>query len=292
MSQARHYFQLLRLPNLFTAMADIMAGAWVATGITGYPFSPLLATLLLSSTCLYAMGVVLNDYFDRDIDLVERPERPIPSGKISPSSALRLGIVLGIAGIGLSSFVSLSSLIIALLITLSLWIYDQYAKHHPVFGPITMGICRGLNLLLGLSLIPGQIYSYWWLSGFGLLYITAVTLMARGEVGDGLYPIRVRFVAIIIVLCSAGILMLQTPAFLWATLLAVGFFLIWTLSGVWPALKEAVTPNIRRAVGKCIIALPLLDAAIAAPFGGWIAFTSVLIFLLFSYSFAKLFAVT
>jgi 1,4-dihydroxy-2-naphthoate octaprenyltransferase len=292
MSAVRPYLQLIRLPNLFTAMADIMAGAWVAAGVSGSPFTPSIAALLLSSACLYAMGVVLNDYFDRDLDKVERPERPIPSGRISASAALTLGLALGIAGIGLSAFVNLTSLLLAVLIAAFILIYDRFAKPHPVLGPVTMGICRGLNLLLGLSFVPEQVLPYWWLSAFGIVYITGVTLMARGEVGSGFYPVRVRFVAIIIVLCAVGIGLMSSPESLAVTLLAIAVFLAWTLSGVGPALKQAIPANIRRAVGTCIIALPLLDAAIAAPFGGWLAFVSVLLFLLFSYSFAKLFAVT
>ncbi|PZE20014.1 UbiA-like protein EboC [Paenibacillus xerothermodurans] len=293
MSQVRPYLQLIRVPNLFTAMADIMAGAWVAAGLAGSsPFSSQLIALIVSSTCLYAMGVVLNDYFDRHLDKMERPERPIPSGRISPAAALGLGIALGTAGVVAAAVVGMTSLALAVLTVACILLYDRYAKHHPVYGPITMGICRGLNLLLGMSLVPEQLLAYWWLSVFGVLYISAVTLMARGEVGPGSYPIRVRFVAAVIALCSIGVLLISTSAYQAVTLLAVVIFLIWTFSGVGPALKESTAPNIRGAVGKCIVALPLLDAAIAAPFGGWLAFASVVIFLVCSFSLAKLFAVT
>lgn len=292
MSKVRAYLQLIRLPNLFTAMADIMAGVWVAVGISGMTLSGAVLALLFSSTCLYAMGVVLNDYFDRKLDQAERPERPIPSGSVTPAAAVGLGIILGIAGVALASMVNGMSLVLALIIVFLIVLYDRYAKHHAVLGPITMGLCRGFNLLLGISFVPDQVLAYWWLAGFGVLYITSVTLLARGEVGEGVYPVRVRAMAMVIVICAIGATMLSTPSSRTVTLFAVFAFILWTFYGLGPALRKSVASNIRRAVGKCIVALPLLDAAIAAPFGGWAAFLSVVIFMIASYSLARLFAVT
>ena len=70
----RPYLELMRPANVATALADVLAGYAVA----GLGNPRALPWLLLSTACLYAGGVVLNDFFDRDVDRLERPERPIP----------------------------------------------------------------------------------------------------------------------------------------------------------------------------------------------------------------------
>src|ERR1041385_8386665 len=84
------YLQLMRPPNLVTANADVLAGFAVA----GLPRFDLLPWLLVATTCLYAGGVVLNDVFDARLDACERPERPIPSGRVAVRSAAVFGTVL------------------------------------------------------------------------------------------------------------------------------------------------------------------------------------------------------
>ena len=87
----RAYLQLLRLPNVFTAMADMLLG-FLFTHQTLEPW-PQFVLLLGSSSLLYLAGMVLNDYFDRDQDARERPLRPIPSGRVSAANARKLGCV-------------------------------------------------------------------------------------------------------------------------------------------------------------------------------------------------------
>ncbi|MBY7142814.1 UbiA-like protein EboC [Virgibacillus sp. NKC19-3] len=292
-SNLRSYFELVRLPNLFTAMADISAGGWIAVGTVSYFFTSFdFLFLLLASISLYAMGMVWNDYFDVETDRVERPERPIPSGRILPSQALILGIILGVLGIVFAAFVNWMSLLIAFTIVCAVLLYDYDAKHHAVFGPIVMGGCRALNLLLGVSILSDQVGSYWWVSLFGFMYIIAVTYMAQGEVGDQLHPLRVRIMAVTICLCVGGVTLLGLGEHATVTVIAIILFAGWTFKGVGPALRRPIPPRIQKAVGTSIVGYPLLNAAIASIFGGWLAFVTVAIFLGFSYLFSHLFAVT
>src|SRR5947209_11417835 len=96
----RAYAQLVRLPNVFTAMADITLAALAAGALPGRWFGFVL--LLLASACLYCGGMVWNDFFDVEQDRRERPFRPLPSGKVSRGAAARLGAVLLAAGVGLA----------------------------------------------------------------------------------------------------------------------------------------------------------------------------------------------
>src|SRR5438128_2563249 len=88
------YLQLIRLPNVVTAAADSLAGWLLVTGSVDLPgrWLPLTA----ASMVLYAAGTALNDVFDFEIDRTERPNRPLPSGRVSRTTAAWLG------GVGLA----------------------------------------------------------------------------------------------------------------------------------------------------------------------------------------------
>ena len=127
----RAYLQLVRVPNVFTAMADILLG-FLFTHESLEPW-PQLALLLGASSLLYLAGMVLNDYFDRDIDARERPERPIPSGRITPPTAGSLGITMLLGGTALgwiAAFVSgdMRPAMVASLLAAAVFIYDSRAK--------------------------------------------------------------------------------------------------------------------------------------------------------------------
>ena len=103
------YLQLIRLPNVFTAAADSLAGWLLVRGSleeTGH-----WVPLVLASACTYAGGIALNDVCDIEIDRVERPGRPLPSGRISLPIARTLAILLLFSG---SVFANLSGVLYAL----------------------------------------------------------------------------------------------------------------------------------------------------------------------------------
>lgn len=291
-SKVKSFLELVRLPNLFTAMADIMAAGWIVSGLTGHPFSIELVFLLLASALLYACGLIFNDYFDYEIDKKERPERPLPSGRISKQAALYIGLSLLPLALLLAALVNVVSLVIAVVLTLFILLYDRVAKHNYFYGPLTMGMCRLLNLLLGFSLVTDQLIENWWISLISLVYIFTVTFLARAEVGEGTYPVRVKVMATIVVLSSLAVLLIGDWDNLYISIIAILLFLIWTFKGIRLALKSPTAKYIRKAVGTCIVGLPLLVAALATPFGGLAGYLSVAVFMLASYLFTKLFAVT
>ena len=91
------YLKLLRLPNVFTALADIAMGFALVRQQADPP--GLLLCLLASSGFLYLAGMVLNDVWDVEIDRRERPTRPIPSGDVPLNTARMLGFALLSAGV-------------------------------------------------------------------------------------------------------------------------------------------------------------------------------------------------
>ncbi|MFF4347175.1 UbiA family prenyltransferase [Streptomyces sp. NPDC001530] len=136
--------ELLRLPALFTVPGDALAGA-AAVGTR-----PNCRTLLAigSSLCLYEAGMALNDWADRAEDAVERPHRPLPSGRIHPAAALAAAGALTAAGLALAARAGRPSLAIAAPLAATVWAYDLTLKRTPA-GPAAMATARGLDVLLG-----------------------------------------------------------------------------------------------------------------------------------------------
>jgi 4-hydroxybenzoate polyprenyltransferase len=180
----RAYLQLLRLPTVFTAMADVLLG-FQLTHRSFEPW-PKLVGLMIASACLYLAGMVFNDVFDVAQDTRERPDRPIPSGRVSRRAATLLGIGLMVVGMVAAWTVAEQSLVIAAALVVAILAYDRFLKRTPL-GPVGMGLCRGLNLMLGASDYSLVQYNFFWaqpqlpLAGALAIYIAGVTWFARTE---------------------------------------------------------------------------------------------------------------
>lgn len=137
--------RLVRLPAALTVPGDTLAGAAAA----GWPLGRRTVLLPLASALVYWAGMALNDYADRELDAVERPERPIPSGAVSPAEALGVASALTFAGIGVAALAGgRRSVAVVLPLVGSVWAYDLLLKPTPA-GPVAMAGARGLDVLLG-----------------------------------------------------------------------------------------------------------------------------------------------
>ncbi|CAM5615787.1 SCO3242 family prenyltransferase [Streptomyces purpurascens] len=179
-SRRRAWAELLRLPALFSVPGDALAGT-AATGA-----APNSRTLLAigSSLCLYEAGMALNDWADRDVDAVERPHRPLPSGRIRPAAALTAACALTGAGLALASGAGRPALAVAVPLAATVWAYDLGLKHTPA-GPVAMAAARGLDLLLGAAATTGHTRPA--LPSAALLgtHTLAVTTVSRQEAQGG-----------------------------------------------------------------------------------------------------------
>jgi 4-hydroxybenzoate polyprenyltransferase len=93
--------------------------------------------------------MALNDYADREVDAVERPQRPIPSGRVSPATALAFATGLTAAGIGIAAVAGgRKALGVAVPLAATVWAYDLLLKDTPA-GPVAMAAARSLDVLLG-----------------------------------------------------------------------------------------------------------------------------------------------
>jgi 4-hydroxybenzoate polyprenyltransferase len=304
MSRLRPYLQLVRLPAVFTAFADILLGAF-ALDVHGLQWFTI-ALLVLTSACLYLSGMVWNDFFDQAQDKRERPSRPIPSGRVSPAAASRLGLALMAAGLAFAlaagasiPFVNPDSAYsfswtppdLAGYLVVAIFLYDGWLKRTWA-GPIGMGACRFLNVLLGLSAIaPGlPAWSFhlnlpprsFHLAAVVGLYIIGVTWLARREAGTSQKNS----------LIGAGLTMLASAALaltlptrlpsdssspLFPYLLVV--FLIFVGFPVCRAIASPSPSTVQAAVKRCLQGLVVFDAVLATIWAGWLGLLILLLLL-------------
>lgn len=291
----------MRPANIVTAIADILAGIAIAgyftnTDVNTPDFEPVIL-LVIATIGLYGGGVVLNDVFDADLDKVERPERPIPSGVLTKGEAGLLGVSLLLIGIIAAAFVHKgnpvsSSSVLAFATAVTAVIYNKWGKHHTFLGPVNMGLCRGLNLLLGISIIPDLLSNYWFIGIVPVAYIAAITMISRGEVHGGskqsLYGAVGLYGAVILCILY---LSYTKDTLLYSSLFLLLFSLM-IFRPLFRAIRKPIGPLIGKAVKAGVIALIIMNAAWAAAFGSiYFAFT-ILLLLPISMLLAKLFAVT
>ncbi|MGC4819613.1 SCO3242 family prenyltransferase [Micromonospora sp. DT63] len=177
--------ELVRAPAALSVPGDVVAGA-AAAGALG-PRTPALAG---ASVLLYWAGMAANDWADRELDAVERPERPIPSGRVTPAAALGLAAGLTAAGVGLAAAVGgRRAAALAVPLAASIWGYDLLAKNTAA-GPAVMAACRGLDVLLGAS--GGHLWRALPSAATVAAHTWTVTTLSRREVtgADAALPMR------------------------------------------------------------------------------------------------------
>jgi 4-hydroxybenzoate polyprenyltransferase len=288
------YAQLLRIPNVFTAFADIALGACVAGAVM--PSMPVefwlsFVVLALASGCLYLAGMVWNDVFDFAEDKKARAFRPLPSRRIQISTAVFLGVFLFVVGLMLAGAAGLLAqqpewnhepFAYALGIVAAVMIYDGGAKRTP-FGPISMAACRFLNVLFGLSLIAESALDTeyrLYLAAIVFLYIAGVTWFARTEEGKS----RKRDLALaasVIALSLLAALLFRAklhagtgPTKSLAELGTAAFPYLLVLFGfrvglpIARAIGDPSPRSVQSAVKRCVLGLVVLDAVLATMFVG------------------------
>ncbi len=193
LSGAKAWLELGRVANLPSALANVWMGLLVATG--GWTPWWQWGLLSLASACLYTAGMVLNYWWDVEQDRLERPDRPLPSGRIGLRSAgiagfslLGAGVLLAALAGGLATTATVRPMVVGGLLAMAILAYDILLKAS-FLAPWIMGLCRGLNVLLGAS--PALSQGGW--SGFATpvillaaclaIYVAGITWLARSEAG-------------------------------------------------------------------------------------------------------------
>ena len=264
-SQPLAWWQLLRAGNVFTAISNVIAG-YLITQQSWQPIGPLLL-MVLSSALLYEAGMVLNDVFDAELDAKERPERPIPSGRISRRLAAVVGwtlLVLGIVTGGLASVLVGNVMAVCVSLALAACIVGYDAGLKSTFlGPWVMGSCRMLNVLLGAFAAVDSLNSDSWAYAVLVgIYAVGLTFFAREEnepgwkLGNTVGALLIAGVTLFIsawtskLLGNTSIVLTAWLAFhLW----------IWRIMN-WIGDARATSVVLQSAVGRIITGFILVDA--------------------------------
>jgi len=247
--------RLGRVSNLPTVTTNVLAGIVLAGA---QPSIVRIVVVCLAMSMMYVAGMYLNDAFDRDIDRIERPERPIPSGQVSALAVFQAGFgllfggVFAIALLAITTGVGWKAVGCALVLAALIVLYDAKHKQNPA-SPLIMGMCRAsvyLTAALAVSTsLPANV-----LLGAGLLvsYLVGLTYIARAEnlreIGN-LWPLA--FLAVPFVIARPN-----SP-------LAVGCYVLLLLIVLW-ALMLVRARQIRNAVTTLIAGISVLDALLIA----------------------------
>jgi 4-hydroxybenzoate polyprenyltransferase len=269
--------RLLRLPNVFTALADIALGLCAT-----YALSPSVvddafwwkaALLLLASGCLYSAGMVWNDYFDLAEDKRDRPFRPLPAGRISVRTAVVIGTLLLVGGWACAAVTGKTGAIVGGALVAAILAYDARIKRTSA-APFGMALCRFLNVLLGLSLADGAALPVATRVHLALtvgVYIVGVTWFARTE--EKRSDPKVLTKAALVMLAAALLALAaatrvppgtSSPLFPYL-LVAWGF---WVGGPVVAAVRKPTPDRVQAGVKRAIFGLVGLDALLACVFVG------------------------
>ena len=176
MEQARGCLELARPGNAVAAGGLTFVGAFVAGGLS----APAPAAFAVVATVLATGGGnAINDYFDREIDAINRPDRPIPRGAVSPRGALLFSGLLFAVAVGLTLLLPLFAVAIALINLVALVAYTELFKGLPGVGNALVAYLTGSTFLYGGAAVEGN------LSPVVVLFaLAASATMAREVVKD------------------------------------------------------------------------------------------------------------
>jgi len=274
------WMQLVRLPNVFTAAADVTMGYLVTHPVRELVNFLHLALLVTLSCLFYLSGMVLNDVFDAEVDTRERPERPIPSGRVSRGAAMITGWALWVGGLAVAWYLSWIANdwrpgVIASFLAACIIMYDYQLKQTR-FAPLVMGECRFLNVLLGMSLFDLMWEKRELLLAAGIgIYVVGVTIFART---DSRASARSRLISGFAVIVAGMSLLAATP---WLTAYRPpievpirGWYVLWVAVTLINgrrcilAIFEPTPARVQAAVRHCVLSIIVLDAAVCVGYTG------------------------
>ena len=142
------YLSIVRPVNAIAAGLAAIVAYLIAIGT----LIPAVLLLFFVVALVTGAGNVINDYFDVEIDRVNRPDRPIPAGKVGRRQALFFAIALFLAGMLVCLFTTGLCVAIAAFNTILLVVYAARLKRTPLFGNITVSYLAGSMFLFGGAL--------------------------------------------------------------------------------------------------------------------------------------------
>ena len=205
------YFRVIRPSGCILIVASTLIGQILALGNLPEPRIAIIASL--SCFLLTASSFTLNDFVDYEVDLINTPQRPIPSGRMTRGEALRYGIALGIAGISVTALLNPIALIVGLSVYALTVLYTVKVKVYGFIGNIIVALIIASYFLFGYLTINSYIDAYIVsVSGICFFYVLGGEVAqsigdAEGDRLRGVKSIALvsgpRVAAIVVLLCYA-----------------------------------------------------------------------------------------
>lgn len=188
-NRIRAWLELLRAPNLLTVPGDPLAGFLLSGGAGEHGITHAIP-VALSSMCFYCFGLIMNDVADAEVDRAERPSRPIPSGRISLVAAKLASVFFLVWGLAMAWLTSQEAGVVASALAGAVVAYNVLLKNRPLSGPVSMGACRGLSLMLGAA-AGGGVNHQVAIAIIGVtLYVAAFSVIARQETRKTVFGVQ------------------------------------------------------------------------------------------------------
>jgi len=277
------WLQLFRAPNLLTVPGDPIAGFLLAraAGLSATRPDIRLALAGAVSVLIYAAGLLWNDWFDLPEDLRERPSRPLPSGRVRAGQVALVSNTLIAAAVAVAAVAGGTTLWVTVVLGAVVLAYDMVLKRVALLGPLAMGACRGLSVLVGAAAFgPSGLTCPPVIAAAGgiTLYVAAVTHLARGETRQRpvtthraaiAAALAVWLVAVAVTLLAVGAVQTQWR---WAMAPMGALAGLW-LAGCLLALGRRPEPQlVQRTVGSLIRGIILVQATLVLV-AGWTGLT-------------------
>jgi hypothetical protein len=252
---ARAWLELARVSNTPTVVSNSVAGAVL---VSASPPALDVAVVAVAMALFYTSGMILNDVMDVAVDRRERPERPLPSGRISVPVALFAALGCFTAGEVLLAALGWKPAVAGLALVALIVVYDAWHKGNPI-SPLLMGACRALVYVVAGLAIAGALNEE--VSGAAaimLVYLVGLTQVAKAEGGG----IAARW-PVVAVLAPAVYWAKELPDA--ATALLIVAFLVWVGYALWLVLARR---QIGAGVARLIAGIAVYDALVVAGAGG------------------------
>lgn len=251
--------RLGRVSNLPTVWTDVIA----ATAIAGGHHFHALGLIIPAMTAFYVGGMYINDFFDRAIDVRERPGRPIAAGEISVGTVAGIGFALLALGILLMAPFGPAAAACGGLLAAAIVAYDLWHKGNPL-SPVVMGLCRALVYVGTCVAVAGKLTSLAVLGAILLAcHVAGLTYAAKQE-----HLNRIGSLWPLLMLAVPFVAALSIGAGEWTVLLALVLLFAADTAAIDQLVRRPAPGAVGRAVLGLIAAICIVDAVAVAWAGG------------------------
>lgn len=193
---------LIGLVRLFRFELPLTAGLCVVLGqilaLGGLPPWPTWALGFGSIFCISATALILNDVFDLEVDRVNAPHRPLPSGAVSARQAVALSLIVAALGLSLSALVSPFALVTAFVVWVIGVLYNWRYKRSGLPGNLMVAFSVGMTFVFGgISVGQTDEWLVWWFGGIAFLLDLGEEIAADAMDAEGDRLIGSRSLAIV-----------------------------------------------------------------------------------------------